>query len=52
MADKQGVPINYIEYPKMNHVFPVFPIPEANQALKQIVAIIESKTFPLRDMTK
>ncbi|MFD4416343.1 alpha/beta hydrolase [Bacillus safensis] len=49
MADKQGVPINYIEYPKMNHVFPVFPIPEAKKALNQIVAIIESDTFPLKE---
>ncbi|MEN9070022.1 alpha/beta hydrolase [Bacillus altitudinis] len=51
MADKQGIPINYIEYPKMNHVFPVFPIPEAMKALKQMIAIIESNTFPLREMT-
>ncbi|WP_342490930.1 alpha/beta hydrolase [Bacillus sp. FSL R5-0422] len=49
IADKQGVPINYIEYPKMNHVFPVFPIPEAKKALNQIVAIIESNTFPLKE---
>lgn len=41
-AARQSVDINYIEYPKMNHVFPVFPIPEAKKALKQIIDIIKS----------
>nr|WP_145402208.1 alpha/beta hydrolase [Paenibacillus xylanexedens] len=41
-AARQSVHINYFEYPKMNHVFPVFPIPEAKKALKQIVDIIKS----------
>lgn len=40
LASRHSVSINYYEYPKMNHVFPVFPIPEADQALKQIVDII------------
>ncbi len=40
-AARQSVDINYFEYPKMNHVFPVFPIPEAKKALKQIVEIIQ-----------
>jgi len=40
-AARQSVDINYFEYPKMNHVFPVFPIPEAKKALKQIVDIIQ-----------
>ncbi|WP_366296616.1 alpha/beta hydrolase [Paenibacillus sp. AN1007] len=39
-AARQFVDINYFEYPKMNHVFPVFPIPEAKKALGQIVEII------------
>ncbi|PYE45411.1 acetyl esterase/lipase [Paenibacillus barcinonensis] len=41
-AARQSVDINYFEYPKMNHVFPVFPIPEAKKALKQIIDIIKS----------
>lgn len=40
LADKQHVAINYLEYPKMNHVFPVFPIPEAKRAMEQIIDII------------
>ncbi|WP_338551312.1 alpha/beta hydrolase [Paenibacillus sp. KS-LC4] len=39
-AIQHAVDINYYEYPKMNHVFPVFPIPEAKKALKQIIAIM------------
>lgn len=41
MAEAQGVMINYFEYPKMNHVFPVYPIPEAKIARKEIVDIVE-----------
>jgi acetyl esterase/lipase len=39
-AAAQGVMINYFEYPKMNHVFPIFPIPEADKARGQIINII------------
>lgn len=39
-ANEQNVAINYFEYRKMNHVFPVFPIPEAKKALKALVQII------------
>ncbi|MGN7476247.1 alpha/beta hydrolase fold domain-containing protein [Solibacillus silvestris] len=39
-ANKQEIKINYYEYPKMNHVFPVFPIPEAKKALQMLVKII------------
>ncbi|WP_270167794.1 alpha/beta hydrolase [Paenibacillus sp. SYP-B4298] len=39
-ADKENVHINYFEYPKMNHVFPVFPIPEARRAMQQIIDTI------------
>ncbi|WP_264928588.1 alpha/beta hydrolase fold domain-containing protein [Paenibacillus sp. LS1] len=42
IASQKSVDINYYEYPKMNHVFPVFPIPEAKKALKQIISIIKS----------
>lgn len=39
-ADEQGIEILYFEYPKMNHVFPVFPIPEAEKALKTLLPIL------------
>ena len=39
----QGVKINYYEYPKMNHNFPLYPIPEAKKATKEIVNIINNK---------
>ncbi|MEG0383397.1 MAG: alpha/beta hydrolase [Solibacillus sp.] len=39
-AKKEDVGILYFEYPKMNHVFPVFPIPEASRALNTVVSII------------
>jgi acetyl esterase/lipase len=37
---KEGVMINYYEYPKMNHVFPTLPIPEAKKAISQIIDLI------------
>jgi acetyl esterase/lipase len=40
-AKREKVDINYFEYPKMNHVFPVLPIPEARLAMKQIIDIIK-----------
>jgi len=36
----QGVSFDYHEFPKMNHVFPVFPIPEARKARRQIEWLI------------
>ncbi|UJL45299.1 alpha/beta hydrolase [Virgibacillus sp. NKC19-16] len=42
MTEAQGVKINYFEYPNMNHVFPVYPIPEAKKARKEIVDIMEN----------
>ncbi|KZS48792.1 hypothetical protein AWU65_24070 [Paenibacillus glucanolyticus] len=39
-AKKEGVMINYYEYPKMNHVFPAMPIPEAKKAIRQIIDLI------------
>ncbi|MFB0919743.1 MAG: alpha/beta hydrolase [Oscillospiraceae bacterium] len=42
LTEKQNVKINYFEYPKMNHVFPLFPIPEAKKAQRQIFNIIKS----------
>ncbi len=40
LANDQGVKINYFEYKKMIHAFPLIPIPEAKKAIKQIVDII------------
>ena len=42
LAEAQNVKINYIEYPEMNHVFPLYPIPEAKKAQRQIIDIIKS----------
>ncbi len=42
-AKSQNVEINYYEYPKMNHVFPLYPIPEARKAQKQIIDIINGR---------
>ncbi|MFP3727684.1 alpha/beta hydrolase [Priestia filamentosa] len=39
-ATLQGVIINYYEYAKMNHDFPLYPIPEAKKAIKKIINII------------
>jgi len=40
MAASQGIHINYFEYPEMNHIFVLYPIPEAREATKEIVDII------------
>lgn len=42
LAEQEKIDINYFEYPKMNHVFPVLPIPEAKRAMQQIVDILKS----------
>ena len=39
----QGVTINFYEYQKMNHNFPLYPIPEAKKATKEIVDIINNR---------
>lgn len=44
LAEKEKVSINYFEYPQMNHVFPVFPIPEAKTAMQQMIDIIIKDT--------
>ncbi len=36
----QGVSFDYHEFPKMNHVFPVFPIPEARRVQHQISYLV------------
>lgn len=43
MAKEQGVDITYYEYSKMNHIFVLFPIPEAHKATEQIVRIINGR---------
>lgn len=43
LAKAQGVQINYFEYKGMNHVFPVYPIPEAKQATEQIIGLIKGE---------
>lgn len=42
IAKEQDVEIQYHEYSGMNHVFPVFPIPEAKKARKTIVETINT----------
>lgn len=37
---EQGIEINTIVYPKMNHVFVIMPIPEAKDAQQKIIDII------------
>lgn len=41
-AQKQNLEINYYEKEGLNHVYPAHPIPEAKQAMKQIVEILKS----------
>ncbi|MBY7143547.1 alpha/beta hydrolase [Virgibacillus sp. NKC19-3] len=38
----QGIKMNYFEYAKMNHIFVLYPIPEAKKAIKEIVNIINN----------
>lgn len=38
---ENNISINYYEYEKMNHVFVLQPIPEADRAIKQIIEIIK-----------
>ncbi|MBO4339455.1 MAG: alpha/beta hydrolase [Clostridia bacterium] len=40
-CEKAGARLDYREYEKMNHVFPVYPIPEAKKAKKEIVDILK-----------
>ncbi len=47
IARGQGADVDIRVYPKMNHVFPLFPIPEAKRAMKEIVRLVaESNTQP------
>jgi len=40
LAEEQGVAINYFEYPLMNHCFPLFPIPEAEDVMAKMADIL------------
>lgn len=40
LCRRKGVAVEYHEYPKMNHDFPLFPIPEARDAQREIVKTI------------
>ncbi len=37
-----GARLDYREYPQMNHVFAIYPIPEAKKAQREIIEIIKS----------
>lgn len=39
-AEAAGLELQYYEYPRMNHIFPLYPIPEAKQAQQQMINII------------
>lgn len=40
ITESKNIKITYYKYHKMNHVFPLFPIPEAKDALEKIAKII------------
>lgn len=42
-ALKEGVTIDYYEYPKMIHIFTLFPLPEAKEATERIVDLITNR---------
>lgn len=44
MARDQGVDLTFIEKDKMNHVYPLFPIPEADEARGQIADVISGRS--------
>ena len=39
-CNEVGADLDYREYEQMNHVFPIYPIPEAEKAQKEIIAIL------------
>ena len=42
-CEKAGAALDYREYENMNHVFVVYPIPEAAKAQKEIIEILKKK---------
>ncbi|GAB3790545.1 alpha/beta hydrolase [Virgibacillus kimchii] len=43
MAKEQGVSVDYMEAPKMVHIYPIYNFPESRNALKQIVEKIDGE---------
>ncbi|MCW3467043.1 alpha/beta hydrolase fold domain-containing protein [Chitinophaga nivalis] len=43
LATAAGIPLRYVEYPEMVHVFLSLKVPEAKQAAKQIFAVLQEK---------
>lgn len=43
IIEEKAVPMNYYEYKSMIHVWPLFPLPEAKKAIKQMIEIIMTK---------
>lgn len=41
-AEEQNLKINYFEYPDMFHAFVLFPIDQTQQAIEQVIGIIEN----------
>lgn len=42
LTEAANVPLRYFEYAQMNHVFPLYPIPEADKARAQIIDMINT----------
>ncbi len=40
LCDEKGISINYIEGDKMNHAYPLLPIPEADKVQRDVIAMI------------
>lgn len=43
-AKERGIPVDYYEYPMMNHVFPLLPVSEAADALEKIASAINRRS--------
>jgi acetyl esterase/lipase len=43
LLEEQQIPVQYFEYEKMNHDFLLSPIPEAEQAIEQIISTLSGK---------
>ncbi|RYG72964.1 alpha/beta hydrolase [Lentibacillus lipolyticus] len=41
IAEEQGVPVHYVEAPKMIHIYPIYNFPESRVALEQMVEKIK-----------
>ncbi|AQQ54984.1 hypothetical protein B0X71_03655 [Planococcus lenghuensis] len=38
---EEGIDLRYFEYPRMNHAFMLYPIPEADAAISQLISAVE-----------